>query len=72
MFQILENLLYKEKTCSIRRRLALQGKNLGHKKKTCSARIRLVLHGEDLLYKERSKGLTTIKAPTSSSHERYA
>ena len=65
-----EDLPYKKKTCSTRRRLALQGKDLGHKKKTCSARIRLVLQGEDLHYKERSKGLTTIKAPTSSSHKK--
>ena len=64
-----QDLLYKDKTCSTRRRLALQGKDLGHKKKTCSVRIRLVLQGEDLHYKERSKGLTTIKAPTSSSHK---
>ena len=61
-------MLYKKKTCSARIRLVLQGEDLLYKKKTYSARIRLVLQGEDLLYKEMSKGLTTIKAPTSSSH----
>ena len=58
------------KTCSARKGLGPQGQDLLYKKKTCSARIRLVLQGEDLLYKERSKGLTTIKALTSSSHKR--
>ena len=36
--QILENLLYKEKTCSTRMRLALQGGNLLCKDETCSTR----------------------------------
>ena len=62
-FQILENLLCKEKTCSARMRLALQGENLLCKEKTCSARMRLALQGEDLLYKERRQDLTTIKSP---------
>ena len=57
------------KTYSTRKGLGPQGQDLLYKKKTCSARIRLALQGEGLLYKERSKGLTTIKAPTSSSHK---
>ena len=50
-------------------RLALQGKDLGCKENTCPIRRRLALQGEDLLYKERRQDLTTIKAPTSSSHK---
>ena len=50
-------------------RPALQGKNLGYKDKTCPTRIRLALQGKDLGYKERRQDLTTIKAPTSSSHQ---
>ena len=62
-FQILENLLCKEKTCSARRKLTLQGEDLLCKDETCSARRRLALPREDLLYKERRQGLTTIKSP---------
>ena len=46
-FQILENLLCKEKTCFARMRLALQGENLLCKEKTCSARMRLALQGKE-------------------------
>ena len=61
--QVSKNLLYKEKTCSARRRLTLQGWDLLYKEKTCSARRRLALQGKDLLYKERRQDLTTIKRP---------
>ena len=57
------------KTCSARRGLGLQGQDLSHKEKTCPTRIRLALQGKDLGYKERRQDLTTIKAPTSSSHQ---
>ena len=62
----------KDKTCPTRRRLALQGEDLLCKERTWAARRRLALQGLDLLYKERRQDLTTIKAPTSSSHKRYA
>ena len=64
------------KTCSARKGLGLQGQDLSYKDKTCStrkwtwaARTRLVLQGKDLGYKERRQDLTTIKTPTSSSHQ---
>ena len=41
--QILENLLYKDETCSTREKLALQGEDLLCKEKTCSAMRRLAL-----------------------------
>ena len=53
-FQILENLLCKEKTCSTRMRLALQGWDLLCKEKTYSARRRLALQGWDLLCKDET------------------
>ena len=59
------------KTCSARKGLGPQGQDLSYKEKTCSTRRRLALQGEDLLCKKKSKCLTTIKAPTSSSHKRY-
>ena len=62
-FQIPKDLLYKE------RGLGLQGQDLSYKEKTCPARIRLGLQGKDLGYKERRQDLTTIKAPTPSSHQ---
>ena len=57
------------KTCAARKGLGLQGQDLSHKEKTYPTRIRLALHGKDLGYKERRQDLTTIKAPTSSSHQ---
>ena len=45
--QILENLLYKDETCSTKRRLALQGEDLLCNEKTCSARMRLALQGKE-------------------------
>ena len=41
------------KTCSTRRRLALQGKDLGCKERTYPTRIRLGLQGKDLSYKDK-------------------
>ena len=46
-FQILENLLCKEKTCSTRMRLALQGEDLLCKDETCSAKRILALQGKE-------------------------
>ena len=46
-FQILEDLLCKERTWAARIRLALQGEDLSYKEKTCSARIRLALQGKE-------------------------
>ena len=57
------------KTCSARKGLGLQGQDLSYKDKTYSTRKRLVLQGKDLGYEERRQDLTTIKAPTSSSHQ---
>ena len=37
-FQILKDLLYKERTWATRTRLVLQGKDLSYKDKTCSTR----------------------------------
>ena len=44
-------------------------KDLLYKERTWATRTRLVLQGKDLGYKERRQDLTTIKAPTPSSHE---
>ena len=44
-------------------------KDLFYKEKTWATRTRLVLQGKDLGYKERRQDLTTIKAPTPSSHQ---
>ena len=71
-FKIPEDLLYKEVTWATRTRLVLQGKGLSYKDKTGPTRIRLALQGRDLGYKERRQDVTAIKAPTSSSHTRYA
>ena len=61
-FRIPKDLFYKERTWATRTRLGLQGK-------TCPTRIRLGLQGKDLGYKEMRQDLTTIKAPTPSSHQ---
>ena len=53
-FQILENLLCKERTWAARTRLVLQGEDLLCKDKTCPTRRRLALQGEDLLYKKKT------------------
>ena len=44
-------------------------KDLLYKERTCPTRKRLGLQGKDLGYKERRQDLTTIKAPTSFSHQ---
>ena len=71
-FRIPKDLFYKERTWATRTRLVLQGKDLSYKEKTCPTMTRLGLQGKDLGYKERRQDLTAIKAPTSSSHTRYA
>ena len=57
--QVSKNLLYKEKTCSTRMRLALQGGDLLCKDETCSTRKRLALQGKEAGPHYYKKALTS-------------